>query len=263
MTRHFYCILGLVILSGAPVFAQSGTIGVEALIDGRSQLILQADTAQWYHLDFAAPGRHEFQDEPTYLNGVPWLPMWPDVPDAENRECECYSDTYVGVVPPLPMADYGVQLEVVQARGDVQIVEPPSAANNYRVVIEFNDNPILGSEWYEVNLHFQTCDLMLSLPVPGSAGMINEFAATGGTPGARIAFLGACRPGLTVGGAHGCDFALGLARPTLVGVAAADGGGAASTSAFVEPRYSVRTVYLQALDLSACCASEVLAYGFP
>ncbi|MCP3914703.1 MAG: hypothetical protein GY711_03985 [bacterium] len=67
---------------------------IRAEIDGLSQLILDDDTAQWHHISFAAPGRH-FCDsgdpiEPTILGGVEWFPVWPDVPDCENRDCNQY-----------------------------------------------------------------------------------------------------------------------------------------------------------------------------
>ena len=78
--------LALLVTAASPVAAQPATqvIRVEALIDGRSQLILRDDTAQWFHIDWAAPGRELFRNEPTIINGVSWFPIWPDVPDAEN-----------------------------------------------------------------------------------------------------------------------------------------------------------------------------------
>ena len=34
------------------------SITIQALIDGKSQLHLKGNSAQWFHRDFAAPGRH-------------------------------------------------------------------------------------------------------------------------------------------------------------------------------------------------------------
>ena len=64
------------------------TITVQAVIDGRSQLILRGNTAQWRHFDFAAPGRLDFKNAPTVINNVEWFPVWPDKPDKENRDCD-------------------------------------------------------------------------------------------------------------------------------------------------------------------------------
>jgi len=52
------------------------TLRIETLIDGRSQLIVRANTSQWFHLDCAAPGRHLFRNEPTVINEVDWFPVW-------------------------------------------------------------------------------------------------------------------------------------------------------------------------------------------
>ena len=69
------------------------SLNIRAYIDGRSQLILQGNTVHWHHIDFVAPGRWG-ADEPTYLNGLGWHPIWPDVPNPENGGCGCDSSSY-------------------------------------------------------------------------------------------------------------------------------------------------------------------------
>lgn len=134
--------------------AQSAyTLKVRAYIDGRSQLIIRENIAYWHHLDFAAPGRHYFYNEPTYLNKVRWEPTWPDKPDAENRDCNCNSSSYEGV-PSLARSNQTVSLYVVQGRGEVFILQQPAAANDYTLIVELDDNPLDGPEWYEVNLSY-------------------------------------------------------------------------------------------------------------
>lgn len=131
---------------------QPGAMRIQALIDGRSQLILRGDTAQWHHFDFAAPGRHEFANEPTVINGAGWFPVWPDVPDAENRDCNCLSDVFSEVKPPLPLTATPVVLHLVRSRGVTSIVQYPAAANDYTLIIEFNDNEPLGADLYVIEL---------------------------------------------------------------------------------------------------------------
>jgi hypothetical protein len=128
---------------------------IEALIDGRSQLILQDNTAQWYHLDFAAPGRHEFRNDPTVINGVEWFPLWPDIPDEENRDCNCYSDVFTGLYPPLPSEDFTVKLKPVRSRSETQIIQEPANENDYTLIIEFDDNAPGGSDSYIVELELE------------------------------------------------------------------------------------------------------------
>ena len=131
------------------------TLKVRAYIDGRSQLIIQGNRVHWHHLDFAAPGRHfdAVVSQPTDLNEANWEPIWPDVPDSENRDCNCDSSSYEGI-PNLARTDQPVWLDVSQGRGEVFILQQPSAANNYTLVIEFDDNPQMGPDWYEINLGY-------------------------------------------------------------------------------------------------------------
>lgn len=128
---------------------------VRAYIDGRSQLIIKGSLIHWRHLDFAAPGRHFDADvsQPTYLNQAAWMPIWPDVPDSENRDCYCESSSYDGI-PNLPKTDQPVWMDVVQSRGSVIISQQPKAANDYTLIVELDDNPLDGPAWYEVELGY-------------------------------------------------------------------------------------------------------------
>ena len=49
-----------------------------------------------------------------------------------------------------------VILEVIQARGQIIIFQQPAKANDYTLIVEFDDviypDKTYGDEWYEVNL---------------------------------------------------------------------------------------------------------------
>ena len=77
---------------------------VRALIDGRSQLVVNGNDVFWHHFDFAAPGRHEGANEPTLINSETWFPEWPDFPTQENR-VESYSSVFDDLSPALPQID--------------------------------------------------------------------------------------------------------------------------------------------------------------
>jgi hypothetical protein len=81
--------------------AAAFVVEIEALIDGRDQLIIQGNTLQWHHLRFAAVGRHDGRHDgrnkptviSTQLNGVTimdsveWIPQWSaPPPDRINSE---------------------------------------------------------------------------------------------------------------------------------------------------------------------------------
>ena len=128
------------------------TITIEAFIDGRSQLILRKNTAQWYHLDFAVPGRWGDINAPTIINGEEWFPVWPDIPDIYNYFCYCYSNMFKGVKPMPHQKNMTVELNVLEGRGTVSIVEYPSASNDYSLIVEFDDNPFDGAATYRIEL---------------------------------------------------------------------------------------------------------------
>jgi len=154
--------------------ATSFRIDICAYIDGRSLLIIRANTVQWHHLDWAAPGRFEFVNLPTIINGIEWYPEWPDVPNKENRWCNCFSSTYADLDPALPKAEAEVELRAIQARHSINIAERPSAANDYALIIDFDDDPVGGATWYECELTVNIpADLSISKsdsPDPATAG---------------------------------------------------------------------------------------------
>ena len=133
---------------------------VSALIDGRSRLILQGDTAQWLHLVYAAPGRHEFRDEPTLLGAASWFPRWPDLPNRENRNCGCTSDVFRGLAPALPRTATTLEVRWVAGRGGTTIVQQPTLENGWTLIVEFDDVGYNASEWYVSDIVFR------SLPTP-------------------------------------------------------------------------------------------------
>lgn len=161
MNRFLSCFTTLTLLAAAQAAPQGQVHTFRAWIDGRSRLVLDDSTARWDHFDFAAPGRLDCNIgaaiQPTTIDGFDWFPVWPDVPDCENRDCGCSSDTYTGLLPAIPDAEVFVALNVIVARGPVTLVEVPQAANGYRVVIEFDDNGFNGADWYEIEIDLGDC----------------------------------------------------------------------------------------------------------
>jgi hypothetical protein len=124
---------------------------VEAFIDGRSQLILKGNTAQWHHIEAAAPGRWFDHNDSTIINASTWFPTWPDVPTKENRDCNCFSSLFAGVSPPLPASAVTIDVSLIDSPGSTQVVQTPAASNNYTLIIDFND-PGAGQHWYRLNI---------------------------------------------------------------------------------------------------------------
>ena len=186
-----------------PPGLQLATLKVRAYVDGRSRLVLQGNSARWHHLDFAGPGRWIDADEPTYLNGAPWFPAWPDVPDRENRDCNCDSSHYVGV-PFLAAEAHTVGLAIVQARGGATVIQQPAQANGFTLIVEFDDNPPFGADWYDVKLDYLAPLLPASLlsvsPHDDQLRVVDPYS--GATLGQTTITL----PGRTVLGGAGAGY---------------------------------------------------------
>ena len=125
---------------------------IEADIDGRSDLILQGTTATWLHYQYAAPGREGFTNFPTTLDAVAWQPTWPDVPNAENRDCACKSSTYSALAVGVPRAPAMVTITATQARRAPTAVQKPTVFNDYTLIVEFDDVGFSGSSTYAIEL---------------------------------------------------------------------------------------------------------------
>ena len=126
------------------------TLSVHSFIDGRSQLILQDNVVYWRHFERAAPGRLW---QSTVLKGADWLPTWPDQPTSENRDCRGCESSRSESVPLLAPQAQVVTLDVIQARGRVEIVQQPDQNNGFTLIVEFDDN-YWGAELYEINLNY-------------------------------------------------------------------------------------------------------------
>ena len=180
MTRFLkWSVLTLaVILSYAgQVFAGSITLEISALIDGRDQLIIQGDTLQWHHFDFAAVGRHLGRNEPTIitttLNGilvmdhVAWIPDWPLPPPDEIR-FEAFSSVFTGLTPAIPSQDIPVTLQAIDARSILHLVQLPATSNGFATILEFDDNGPSSSAQYDGLLTFTS----QSVPEPSTLSFL-------------------------------------------------------------------------------------------
>jgi hypothetical protein len=123
---------------------------IEALIDTTDQLRIKGSTLQWYHPGAgAAVGRRGGGDVPTIIsssldgttrmNGVNWTPTWPQNPPNEIR-FEAYSSVFDGLNPALPpLEPVSVTATVASGRGSLSIVELPTFANAFTLVVQYSD----------------------------------------------------------------------------------------------------------------------------
>jgi len=106
---------------------------------------MQGGLVWWHHFEFEAPGMWG-DDQPTFLNGEQWWPVWPT---DENAFCDCDSAKDELLSPPLKSDGSEISVQVLSARGTVTVVEQPTAANGFTARIEFSD-PAPDRAWFEV-----------------------------------------------------------------------------------------------------------------
>ena len=133
------------VVGQSPSHRDRVTYVVRADIDGHSRLTLSGRSARWFHIDFAAPGRHNGKNEPTIINGTKWFPRWPH--PGENRDCHCHSSTFKKVMPRVPLKADGFFFKAVSCRDSCSVRYSDSV-----LVIDFNDNPSPSDVWYEVKI---------------------------------------------------------------------------------------------------------------
>ncbi len=170
MKKRIFLMLNIMVflcgffLIPATTFASTMTIEINALIDGRSDLIIEDNTMKWQHYDYARPGWHNGGDGHTdiniYLDGVfqnfySWNPPW----NGNSSSSLVFS-------PGAPDTT-DVNLTAVVAREALYFIQLPGAGNSYQTIIEFNDNGNGGSAWYTAKL-----DYKYNSPVPEPATML-------------------------------------------------------------------------------------------
>jgi len=125
---------------------------VGGLIDGESHLIIKGTTVHWQHYTFAAPGRWSFAIDPITLDGTGWYPTWPDVPNTENRDCNGCQSSSTELPIGVPRAPSTTSWTEVQTRRAQGIVQYPSAANDYELIVLISDQGVGGAAQYVVDV---------------------------------------------------------------------------------------------------------------
>jgi hypothetical protein len=173
---------------------------VQVTVDGRSRLIFQDETVRWLHLEYAAPGRHDEDNQPTLIDGVPWEPVWPDRNGRQNTWQCVLSSVYRGIQPPLPRAPLNVGVAVQDGRGGVYVIDTPCEHNDYTLIVEIHDADG-GADRYDLELCLEPVGpeprteqppdlargLVLNLPFDGNARDASGHDRHGSVHGAAMA----------------------------------------------------------------------------
>src|ERR1022692_240989 len=89
------------------------------------------------------------------MDHMNWIPQWPSLAPHEIRY-EAFSSTFSLSGPAVTQGYTLVALDILQARLDVNLIQLPTAANDYTTILEFNDNKRPSDSFYEARLTFAT-----------------------------------------------------------------------------------------------------------
>ncbi|MGA8150060.1 MAG: hypothetical protein WB952_03865 [Terriglobales bacterium] len=183
LLKGFSIAIALLLLMSQPASAQTSlqNLSVTAWIDGRDLLYITPNGIHWHHLDYAAVGRLGGQNLPAglFMNrrgpntlDLSWIPGWPCV-SWECRGEEMDSSSFV-LGEPLPSQYQLTGFKVIRARYSVRVYQYPSADNEYTTIIDFNDDPSGGADWYTVKLTFAPLSgsMEANMPVSGGADTV-------------------------------------------------------------------------------------------
>jgi hypothetical protein len=107
----------------------SNTITIKAFIDGRDILKIQGNKVWWEHGVGTFPGDPKGGNEPTFINGIAWIPQW----NGSN------SIPFEALAPVFrPKSPEQATLKKLSGRGDAAISELPTSANDNTLSVYFN-----------------------------------------------------------------------------------------------------------------------------
>ena len=130
-------------------FTFAASFKVRAQIDAHSQLVVRRDSPYWHHLIYVRPGLHDCRC-PTLINGYPWTPIWLK----EIAELDL-TDPPVDSKPLDISASFsasGVAIAEVLGRGRVAVAQQPTAANDFTLIVDFDDIKEGGAAFYDLTL---------------------------------------------------------------------------------------------------------------
>lgn len=130
-----------------------------AWIDGSDWVYIQGNEVWYVHRDWQFSGIHPPcitgedvdpcpQARPTFINGDPWYPEWPDdwgYDDNGQRSLNTYTNLD-------PILNNVASLSVIEARGSATIVQYPSNENDYTTIVLLDDDSWGGASMYEFEL---------------------------------------------------------------------------------------------------------------
>lgn len=139
---------------------------IQAHIGGLTELIIQDNLLQWNHIKGTAPGRAQGSlgdNSATMIDSnqgpnIPWVATGIPGTIGNGTHPEFFSDAFDALTPVLPADGKCWRLKKLSGAGKVEIVQQPNSANDFSLVILFDDlkkgaiSNLAGSGFYLIRL---------------------------------------------------------------------------------------------------------------
>lgn len=150
MSSHPIKLAFLLTMAFAAVAAaQESEVVIQALVDGPSELRVTKQGLYWVNGANAKPGRHEGRNEPTYVNGLAWIPVWQH--NEEDRGID-KSDVFA-----LPATTLRLHVDLLavgekQEAEEIEIRTPIKVSSDPEEVAITIADPEPGPRWYKFRI---------------------------------------------------------------------------------------------------------------
>ena len=129
----------------------SSRLRIRSFVDGCDVVKIKGDKVWYEHKAYALPGQWMGFDQPTFVNGEKWKPVWngsnSDQYEIVDKECAL----------PEGRAFTADTLKLVSSGGlgNVFVSEYPSEANGFTLALTIDDRGADGASWYEIGLKWE------------------------------------------------------------------------------------------------------------
>jgi len=126
--------------------AETAQIQIRTLIDGSDTIFIRGDQLWYVHEAYDLPGRWGGGNEPTYVNGEKWIPVW------HNQISERYviPDKDAALPPRRAFDENSLKVVAHGGWGQVAVTQYPNAENEHTLAIDIDDRGPDGASWYRI-----------------------------------------------------------------------------------------------------------------
>jgi prepilin-type N-terminal cleavage/methylation domain-containing protein len=135
-----------------------GNLNIEVSIDYWDYLHISPKGIYWRHRGLGLPGLYPWpqgKDRYTHINGASWLPKWEKVNrngiHGPPQNSSIWETDMLPNIHNYKKITFDVKKSIGRWKAPA-VAQEPAASNGYEAVIEFDDRPPGGSDWYAIDI---------------------------------------------------------------------------------------------------------------